>query len=191
MQHFNNKKNNNIKISLFWRCCLLGWGGGQMARMGGGWGVAGFTSVISKMLSGSRLPPPTFLVQVTVPLFVTDMMRLATEQAFSCSVASTTCRWPTCREQFARGSVEEVKSQKVHMPHSFCYCSFREVGSPCTTWQYKERSLHWVWYNHRGHRTARFPSLLLRQSICELWEVCRWGDQKTQLSFNRTKAKTF
>lgn len=48
------------------------------------------------MLSGSRLPPPTFLAQVTVPLCVTAMMRLATEQAFSCRVASTTCRCPTC-----------------------------------------------------------------------------------------------
>lgn len=59
---------------------------------------AGFTSVISKMLSGSRLPPPTFRVQVTMPLCVTDIMRLATEQAFSCRVASTMWRWPTCRE---------------------------------------------------------------------------------------------
>lgn len=58
---------------------------------------ARLTSVISKILSGSRLPPPTFLVQVTVPLCVTEMIRLATEQAFSCRVASTTCRWPTCR----------------------------------------------------------------------------------------------
>lgn len=59
---------------------------------------ATLTSVISKMLSGSRLPPPTFLVQVIVPLCVTDMIRLATEQAFSCRVASTTCLWPTCRK---------------------------------------------------------------------------------------------
>lgn len=66
--------------------------GGQIGRR------AQLTSVISKMLSGSRLPPPTFLVQVTVPLCVTEMMRLATEQAFSCRVASTTCRWPTCRK---------------------------------------------------------------------------------------------
>lgn len=57
----------------------------------------GLTSVISKMLSGSRLPPPTFRVHVIVPLCVTDMMRLATEHAFSCRVASTMCRWPTCR----------------------------------------------------------------------------------------------
>lgn len=54
------------------------------------------TSVISKMLSGSKLPPPTFLVQVTVPFCVTEMIKLATEQAFSCRVASTTCLWPTC-----------------------------------------------------------------------------------------------
>lgn len=49
------------------------------------------------MLSGSRLPPPTFRVHVIMPLCVTDMMRLATEHAFSCRVASTICRWPTCR----------------------------------------------------------------------------------------------
>lgn len=60
--------------------------------------MAGLTSVISKMLSGSRLPPPTLRVQVTVPLCVTDMMRLATEHAFSCKVASTMWRWPTYGE---------------------------------------------------------------------------------------------
>lgn len=58
----------------------------------------GLTSVISKMLSGSRLPPPTFRTPVTMPLCVTEMIRLATEQAFSCRVASTTCLWPTCRK---------------------------------------------------------------------------------------------
>lgn len=71
----------------------LWWEGARWSRR-----RAGLTSVISKMLSGSRLPPPTFLVQVTVPLCVTEMMRLATEQAFSCRVASTTCLWPTCRK---------------------------------------------------------------------------------------------
>jgi len=59
---------------------------------------AGLTSVISKILSGSRLPPPTFLVQVTMPVCVTEMTRLATEQAFSCRVTSTTCLWPTCKQ---------------------------------------------------------------------------------------------
>lgn len=57
--------------------------------------MVGLTSVISKMLSGSRLPPPTLRVQVTMPLCVTDMIRLATEHAFSCKVASTMWRWPT------------------------------------------------------------------------------------------------
>ena len=47
------------------------------------------------MLSGSRLPPPTFLMHVHVPAGVTAIMRLATEHAFSCSVASTTCLGPT------------------------------------------------------------------------------------------------
>lgn len=60
--------------------------------------MAGLTCVISKMLSGSRLPPPTLRVQVTMPLCVTDMMRLATEHAFSCKVASTMWRWPTYGE---------------------------------------------------------------------------------------------
>lgn len=74
---------------------------------------AGLTSVISKMLSGSRLPPPTFLVQVTVPLCVTDMMRLATEHAFSCRVASTTCRWPTCRRTGGVSGAKAVYIQYV------------------------------------------------------------------------------
>lgn len=73
--------------------------------------TAGFTSVISKMLSGSRLPPPTFRVQVTRPLCVTDMMRLATEQAFSCRVASTMWRWPTC------GETGRLVSQRANSLH--------------------------------------------------------------------------
>ncbi len=82
---------------------------------------AGLTSVISKMLSGSRLPPPTFLMQVTVPLCVTEMIRLATEQAFSCRVASTTCRWPTCRKQV------EVREAKLCVCVTICVkISFRK-----------------------------------------------------------------
>lgn len=50
------------------------------------------TSIISKMLSGSRLPFPTFLMHVTTPLLVTDTSKLAREQASSWRVASTTCR---------------------------------------------------------------------------------------------------
>lgn len=50
------------------------------------------TSIISKMLSGSRLPFPTFLMHVTTPLLVTDTSKLAKEQASSWRVASTTCR---------------------------------------------------------------------------------------------------
>lgn len=41
------------------------------------------TSIISKMLSGSRLPFPTFLMHVTTPLLVTDTSKLAKEQASS------------------------------------------------------------------------------------------------------------
>lgn len=41
------------------------------------------TSIISKMLSGSRLPFPTFLIHVTTPLLVTDTSKLAKEQASS------------------------------------------------------------------------------------------------------------
>lgn len=43
----------------------------------------GLTSIISKMLSGSRLPLPTFLMHVTTPLLVTDTNKLAKEQASS------------------------------------------------------------------------------------------------------------
>lgn len=140
---------------------------------------AGLTSVISKMLSGSRLPPPTFLVQVTVPLCVTDMMRLATEHAFSCRVASTTCRWPTCRR------TSGVSGAKAVYIQCLCYNGFENVSLPCTTSLYKERFLHWASYNHTGHPTAQFPSLLRRQLIYALWEFCQWGNQKTvcKLSF--------
>lgn len=41
------------------------------------------TSIISKMLSGSRLPFPTFLMHVTTPVLVTDTSKLAKEQASS------------------------------------------------------------------------------------------------------------
>lgn len=41
------------------------------------------TSIISKMLSGSRLPFPTFLIHVTTPWLVTDTSTLAKEQASS------------------------------------------------------------------------------------------------------------
>lgn len=80
---------------------------------------AGLTSVISKMLSGSRLPPPTFLVQVTVPLCVTEMIRLATEQAFSCRVASTTCLWPTCRKTGGVRGAEQHICLKIYLITSF------------------------------------------------------------------------
>lgn len=68
------------------------------------------------MLSGSRLPPPTFRVQVTMPLCVTDMMRLATEHAFSCRVASTMWRWPTCEKQ------DDLSACIKHSP---CYDGWR------------------------------------------------------------------
>lgn len=41
------------------------------------------TSIISKTLSGSRLPFPTFLMHVTTPVLVTDTSKLAKEQASS------------------------------------------------------------------------------------------------------------
>ena len=44
------------------------------------------------MLSGSRLPPPTFLMHVHVPAGVTAMMRLATENAFKRTVAKIRLR---------------------------------------------------------------------------------------------------
>lgn len=120
------------------------------------------TSVISKTLSGSRLPPPIFLRQVTVPLCVTEMMRLATEQACSCRVASTTCLWPTCPKT---AYVSEIRGCfKVNV--AGC------VNPPCTASLHRERSLHWVSYSHMGHLTAQSPSLLLRQLICALWEFC-------------------
>jgi hypothetical protein len=60
------------------------------------------TSIISKILSGSKLPFPTFLMHVTTPLLVTDTSRLAKEQASSCRVASTTCRQPICKVRAAQ-----------------------------------------------------------------------------------------
>lgn len=95
--------------------------------------MAGLTSVISKMLSGSRLPPPTLRVQVTMPLCVTDMMRLATEHAFSCNVASTMWRWPTYGGTGRLVSVASV-----------CYdgCKKPKRSLLCTASLYKGRSLH-------------------------------------------------
>lgn len=136
------------------------------------------------MLSGSRLPPPTFLVQVTVPLCVTDMMRLATEHAFSCSVASTTCRWPTCRRT---GRVRRTKA--VCALHCLSNRGFENVSLPCTTSLCMEHFLRRVSCNHMGHLTAQFPSLLHRQRIYALWEFCQEGYQKPvcELLFSSTR----
>lgn len=48
----------------------------------------------------------------------------------------------------------------------------RELTVPCTTSLYKERFPRWASHSHTGRPTARFPSLLRRQRICELWEFC-------------------
>lgn len=128
--------------------------------------MAGFTSVISKMLSGSRLPPPTFRVQVTMPLCVTAMMRLATEQAFSCRVASTMWRWPTCR-----GTRWLVS---VYTAFTVCVLwRVKNLSLPCTGSLYMGRSLHWSSCNHKGHPTALFPSLLRHLMIWKLWVFCQ------------------
>ena len=136
-------------------------GQGRQARL---------TSVISKTLSGSRLPPPTFLTQVTVPLCVTEMMRLATEQAFSCRVASTTCLWPTCRKQ--RLYIHLVFCLKMGFRNS-SPLSVKQMNVPCTRSLYKGHSLHLASYSRTGHLTARFPFLLRHLLIYALWEFCR------------------
>lgn len=74
------------------------------------------TSVISKILSGSRLPPPSFRTQVTVPLWETEINRLATEQAFSCKVASTTCLWPICYAHTHANTVKKVPNSSPGEP---------------------------------------------------------------------------
>lgn len=71
--------------------CSPAWSWGRSPRV-----TVHLTSIISKMLSGSRLPFPTFLTHVTTPSLVTDTSRLAREQASSWRVASTTCRQPIC-----------------------------------------------------------------------------------------------
>lgn len=138
--------------------------------------MARFTSVISKMLSGSRLPPPTFRVQVTMPLCVTDMMRLATEQAFSCRVASTIWRWPTCR-----GTRWLVS---VYTAYTAVLWRVKILSLLCTGSLYMGHSPHWSACNHTGHPTALFLSLLHHQMIWKLWVFCQQDQHKSYQIIN-------
>lgn len=89
-------------------------------------------------------------------------MRVATEQAFSCSVASTTCLWPTCRDKhntlvrdWGRNAVFIVEDQKVNLL--------------CTKSRYMEHFLHWVSCSRKDHPITRFLCFRRRLKKYALW----------------------